>query len=158
MADSFIRRQREKNAGFSATQCLRIFGVSHSGYYAWLERREDRNGKLAARDKEQGELKEKFREIVKKLGFVPGKRSFQTYLWRDYGVSISVKRCHRIMKEMNLEANRPKKDAYKHQATHNHEYASPENSVIHRTEKNRIDRYHISVLRRCAHADLSLRV
>ena len=30
---------------------------------------------------------------------------------------------------MNLVANRSKKDAYKHQATHNHEYAAPLNVV-----------------------------
>lgn len=33
------------------------------------------------------------------------------------------------MKEMNLVANRPRKDAYKNQATHNHEYSSPKNAV-----------------------------
>jgi len=33
------------------------------------------------------------------------------------------------MKTMNLVANRPKKDAYKHQATHDHEYAAPANMV-----------------------------
>ena len=33
------------------------------------------------------------------------------------------------MTSMNLVANRPKKDAYKHQATHGHEYAAPLNAV-----------------------------
>lgn len=129
MADSFIRRQAEKEDGLSITQCLHIFGVSRSGYYSWVERQKDADGSQAKKREHQNKLKELFRQIVRKLGFVPGKRTFQTYLWREFNVSISVKRCRKIMKAMNLVANRPKKDAYKHQATHDHEYAAPVNRV-----------------------------
>ncbi len=129
MADSFIRRQAEKSDGLSITQCLHMFGVSRSGYYAWAERRKDGKGSLAAKKESQKKWKECFRQIVRKLGYVPGKRTFQTYMWREFNVSISIKRCKRIMQSMNLMANRPKKDAYKHQATHDHEYASPPNAV-----------------------------
>ncbi|MBR3539502.1 MAG: DDE-type integrase/transposase/recombinase [Eubacterium sp.] len=83
----------------------------------------------AEKRKELGILMEKFREIVKKLGFVPGKRTFRTYLFRDYGLNVSVKRCAGIMRRMNLVADRPKKDAYKGQATHGHRCAAPENKV-----------------------------
>lgn len=129
MVDAFIGRQAGKKDGLSATQCLCMFGVSRSGYYSWVERQKDTKGSRAAKQKNRNELKEKFRQIVRKLGFVPGKRTFQTYMWRDFNISISVKRCRTLMKEMNLVANKPKKDAYKHQATHDHEYASPENIV-----------------------------
>ncbi len=129
MADSFIRRQAGRANGLSITQCLHMFGVSRSGYYAWIERRKDGKGSLAAKNESLNKLKEKFRQIVRKLGYVPGKRTFQTYLWREFNVSISVKRCKRIMQSMNLMANQPRKDAYKHQATHDHEYASPPNAV-----------------------------
>ena len=72
---------------------------------------------------------ERFRKIIKNLGFVPGKRTFRTHMFREYGFNISVKRCARIMKMMNLVASRPKKDAYKGQATHDHRCAAPENKV-----------------------------
>ena len=129
MADAFIRKQVEKPDGLSITQCLHIFGVSRSGYYSWTNRQKDADGSQAEKQKRQNKLKELFRQIVRKLGFVPGKRTFRTCLWREFNVSISVKQCRRIMTSMNLVANRSKKDAYKHQATHNHEYAAPLNVV-----------------------------
>jgi transposase len=127
--DSFIRKQKEKVDGFSIEQCCRMFGVSRSGYYAWKARIEDKDGKQAARKAADDYVKELMRLVIAKLGFVPGKRTFHIHLWRDHGEHVSVKRCRRLMKEMNLTASRPKKDAYKHQATHDHECASPVNAV-----------------------------
>jgi len=129
MADNVIRRQEKKEQPLPVERCLKIFGVSKSGYYAWRKRREQKAREAEEREKELREIKEKFRKIVKKLGFVPGKRTFRTYMFREYGFVISVKRCARIMKIMNLVANRPKKDAYKGQAAHDHRCAAPENKV-----------------------------
>ena len=129
MVDSFIRRQADRADGLSIVQCLHIFGVSRSGYYSWVRRKKDIDSPCAAKKEQQEQLKEKFRKIVRKLGYVPGKRTFQTHLWREFNISISIKRCRKVMKEMNLVANRPRKDAYKNQATHNHEYSSPKNAV-----------------------------
>ena len=106
-----------------------MFGVSKSGYYSWKKRREDGEKRREEEKKELRQIMERFRAIIKKLGFVPGKRTFRTYMFRDYGFNISVKRCRRIMKMMNLVANMPKKDAYKGQATHNHRAAAPDNKV-----------------------------
>ena len=44
MVDSFINKQKSKGNGYNTTQCLKMFGVSDSGYYAWRGRREDKNG------------------------------------------------------------------------------------------------------------------
>lgn len=110
--------------------CLKIFGVSKSGYYSWKRRSREKAEKKEAQKEELHKVMDRFRAIVKKLGFIPGKRTFRTYMFRDYGVTISVKRCARIMKMMNLAANRPKKDAYKGQATHDHRCTSPENKVM----------------------------
>lgn len=129
MVDSFIRRQADRADGLSIVQCLHIFGVSRSGYYSWVRRKKDIDSSCAAKKEQQEQLKEKFRKIVRKLGYVPGKRTFQTHLWREFNISISIKCCRKVMKEMNLVANRPRKDAYKNQATHNHEYSSPKNAV-----------------------------
>ena len=106
-----------------------MFGVSKSGYYSWKKRREDGEKRREEEKKELRQIMERFRAIIKKLGFVPGKRTFRTYMFRDYGFNISVKRCRRIMRMMNLVANVPKKDAYKGQATHNHRATAPDNKV-----------------------------
>ena len=129
MAETFMSHQREKGINFKTAKCCKMFGVSRSGFYAWKKKREKMTEIKAAKDLEEQALMEKFREIVKKLGYVPGKRTFRTFLWRDYSISISVKRCRRIMNLMNLVANKPKKDAYKNRATHDHETTAPEDKV-----------------------------
>ena len=131
MADNAMRRQEEKEPGqrLSVKECLKIFGVSKSGYYAWKRRIREKAGQEEEKKKELRLIMERFRTIVRKVGFVPGKRTFRTYMFRDYSFNISVKRCARIMKMMNLVPNRPKKDAYKGQATHDHRCAAPENKV-----------------------------
>lgn len=70
-----------------------------------------------------------FRQTIKKIGHVPGKRTFKAYLMRDYNYDISVSRCSKIMKKMNLVASLPRKDAYKGQATYNHICASTQNYI-----------------------------
>lgn len=71
----------------------------------------------------------KFRVIIHKLGHIPGKRTFKTHLWRDYGVIISIKKIKKIMNKMHLIPTLPKKDAYLGQATHFHECACAINYV-----------------------------
>ena len=127
--DLFYQREKEKENGYTLKQCLKMFGCSKSGYYAWLERILDKDGKRAARQAEEREIMERFRKIIAKYGYIPGKRTFHTEMWRMFGKNVAVKRCAKIMKKMNLIPNRPKKDAYKHQATHDHECAAPENKV-----------------------------
>lgn len=104
-------------------------GVSRSGYYNWLKRYEDRDGSRKEKEIAENQLKDKMRAIIKKLGFIPGKRTFRTHLWRDYNLVVNLKKVRRLMISMNLVANRPKKDAYKGQATHYHECASKQNYV-----------------------------
>lgn len=129
MLDTFLSHQDEKGLDYKVKQACRIFGVSRSGYYAWKNKREKLAAKKAADELEEQELMKLFREIVKKLCYVPGKRTFRTFLWRDYNISISVKKCRRIMNRMNLVANKPKKDAYKNRATHDHETTAPKDQV-----------------------------
>ena len=110
-------------------EIVKIFGVSKSGYYAWFNRMKKKDARKEAEEKEEKELMGMFREIVKKLGYIPGKRTFRNFLFRDYQKQVSVRRCQRIMRKMNLVANRPHKDAYKGRATHNHRCTAPENEV-----------------------------
>ena len=129
MTYNAIRRQKKKKYGMTAESCMRMFHVSKSGYYAWLKRREGEPERRKEQLEELAGLMEKFRAIVKKLGFVPGKRTFRAWLFREYDLCASVKRCAKIMRMMNLTANLPKKDAYKGQAKHDHVCASPDNKV-----------------------------
>lgn len=108
-------------------QLFKIFSVSKSGYHSWVKRYENQT-----EDKkitEEKEIVEKMKKIIRKLGFVPGKRMFNDYLFRDYNLNYGVKRIKRIMDKYNFKANTPKKDAYKGQATHNHECAVFQNYV-----------------------------
>jgi transposase InsO family protein len=60
---------------------------------------------------------------------IPGKRTFRVELFRRFGITVNLKRVARLMKKMNLVAQVPHKDAYKHQASHNHVCAAPPNAV-----------------------------
>lgn len=53
-------------------------------------------------------MKREVSENRDKLGFVPGKRTFQTYMWCEFNIRISVKRYRTLMREMHLVANKPK--------------------------------------------------
>lgn len=133
MAHSFIISQKEKENGYSVSQCLRMFGVSSSGYYAYVGRMEDRNGKRAEKEKEEADLMEKMRQVVlRRQGIIPGKRTFREYLFRMYGMTVNVKHIARLMKKMNLVSQRPHKDAYKHRAGHDHVCAAPANLLDRR--------------------------
>ena len=125
----YYRKQKKLEKGMTQVQCLRIFGCSRSGYNSWRERQKDKDGKRAAKEAEDQRIMECMREIIHKRGFVPGKRTFRNELWRDYQEFVSVKRCAKLMRKMSIVANQPKKDAYKHMATHDHECASPANGV-----------------------------
>ena len=111
------------------TDCFKRMKVSSSGYYNWLNKKEAREQREAKQIEENNKIKEIMREIVRKVGFVPGKRTFKVYFYRDYGLTVSIRRTKRLMKEMHLVANPPKKDAYKGQAKHFHEACALQNHV-----------------------------
>ena len=130
MVDAFINRQKARVGGYNTSECLRMFGVSDSGYYAWKGRRDDIFGKQAEKKAERDAIKEKMRRvIIARNGVVPGKRTFRVELFRRYGITVNTKKIAALMKEMNIQAQMPHKDAYKHQASHNHVCAAPANAV-----------------------------
>lgn len=88
--------------------------------------------KTKAQQEKEALLKEQqtmFKEIIKRLGYVPGKRTFRLEAWRIFNHEISVKRARNVMRSMNLEAKKPKKDPYKNQATHKHVCSAYPNHV-----------------------------
>lgn len=127
---AFILRQKARPDGYATSSCLKMFGVSKSGYYAWAGRQEDRKGAHKQKEHYERDIMEKMRQVVvARNGIIPGKRTFRVELFRRFGITVNVKRVARLMKRMNLVAQVPHKDAYKHQATHNHVYAAPPNAV-----------------------------
>ena len=107
-----------------------MFGASRSGYYAWLGRQADKDGKQAEKKAKERQLCDRMLAVVRaRNGIIPGKRTFRCELYRRYGIEVNVKHISRLMKKMNLVAQKPHKDAYKHQASHNHVCAAPENGV-----------------------------
>jgi hypothetical protein len=50
MAYDYISRGKAKENGYTNTRVFRLFGVSSTGYYNYVARREDRDGKQAARN------------------------------------------------------------------------------------------------------------
>ena len=124
-----ILRESQKENGWSKTKCFQMMKVSSSGYYSWLNTKEDRKRRKEDKRKENNKIKEKMKAIIAKIGHVPGKRTFKLYLARDYGIYISIKKCRKLMMSMHLVAAMPKKDAYKGQAKHFHEACALQNHV-----------------------------
>lgn len=124
-----IIKEEYKEIKYTKTKIFHMHSVSRSGYYSWLATYEDRDGKRKQYKVEMDFVMGNMKAIIKKLGYVPGKRTFRLHLWRDYGKQVNVKRIRRIMNAMSLIANRPKKDAYKGKATHYHECAAKKNFV-----------------------------
>lgn len=116
--------------GYTIQQCLAMFGVNSDSYYTWKTRRVERAKAKAAEDDEEKRIMEAIRQVCRKLGYNPGKRTMQLYLRRDHGISIGLRRIKRIMKKMRIQPTRPKKDAYKNQVTYNHPMASPDNKLM----------------------------
>ena len=139
MLDRFIFNENLKkglNEPFlSEKECLNIFNISSNNYSAWKKQQEARkqNGDQpldeaqVAWKEEQGRLL----GFVRELGYIPGSRTLQLMYIRKYG-QISRKRIRKLMRSLKLVAYRRKKDAYKHQATHNHPFAVPAGNLVNR--------------------------
>lgn len=107
-----------------------MFGVSHSSYYAWLGRQRDPDGSWKRKEAMDWTICEKMRQVIlARNGIIPGKRTFRVELFRRFDMQVSLHRVSRLMKKMNLVAQIPHRDAYKHQASHNHVCAAPANGV-----------------------------
>ncbi len=114
---------------FSNDVWYSALGYSSSGYYNYKNNTQKRIERIELRKKDNELIGNYLIAIVNKLSFVPGKRTFRIMLFKDYNLSVGKKRIARIMKEMNLIANLPKRDYYKGQATHFHAACALKNYV-----------------------------
>ena len=90
MAYDYISRGKAEENGYTNTRVFKMFGVSSTGYYNYVSRREDRDGKQAARKQDESHVMQCFKKIIKTLGFVPGKRTFRRHMFRRFNYNISV--------------------------------------------------------------------
>lgn len=63
MAYDYISRGKAKENGYTNTRVFKMFGVSSTGYYNYVSRREDRDGKQAAREMDESYVKQCFKQI-----------------------------------------------------------------------------------------------
>ena len=110
--------------------CLRICSVAHSTWYEYQKSEKMKKEKEETQKAKDQKVREQMRTLLRKFnGVTPGARTFRVFLWREYEVHVSRKRVSRLMKQMNLRATMPKRDAYKGQAKHDHPCTAPENPV-----------------------------
>ena len=68
MAYDYIKRGKAEENGYTNTKVFKMFGISSTGYYNYVARKEDRNGKLAAKRKDESYVIRCFKHIIKRLG------------------------------------------------------------------------------------------
>ena len=83
------------------------FGVSKSGYYAWLNRQEI--------DKDKAD-KRLVRKVYKKYNGVYGYRQLQLFLWQDEGIWMNHKKVLRLMQTLGLQSKVRRKRRYAYSA------------------------------------------
>ena len=110
-----------------------MFNIPHSTYYNWeashlYNRKPDASNK---HDKRNAEICMAIMAIVRALSFVPGSRTLAMMIRRNYPELKGVGRkiIAVLMKYMHLQAYLPQRDAYKHQACHDHPLTAPDNLV-----------------------------
>lgn len=116
----------------SISDCLRIFKIHRTTYYNWKNSTQKEGGRKFELARQDLEIKVKFIVIIEALGYVPGARTFHTWMFRDHDMHVSIDRCRRIMIDMNLNPKNgrpPSRKAKKKAGTHCHPCAALENMV-----------------------------
>ena len=101
-------------------------------YYDHKDSVNNTSGRLYQLAQEDQIIKERFLSIINMLSYVPGARQFHVYMYRLYKKHVSVGRCSRLMKEMNLDPHygrTPSHKTAKEPGTHCHICAAVENLV-----------------------------
>jgi transposase InsO family protein len=78
----------------------KIAGVSRSGYYKWLERKQCPSTKQL----EDQVLKEKIMDCYHRLNGIYGYLRVKVWLQMTFGIQVNHKRVYRLMKELGIRA------------------------------------------------------
>jgi putative transposase len=80
---------------YHIAELCKLFGVSRSGYYAYLKRKEmDRDQKI----------KSLIQKVYLRYDRVYGYRQVQLFMWQDHSVWVNHKKVLRLMQEMGLRS------------------------------------------------------
>ena len=66
MAYDYIRRGKAEENGYTNTKVFKMFGISSTGYYDYVARKEDRSGKLAAKRRDESYVIRCFKRIIRR--------------------------------------------------------------------------------------------
>ena len=130
--DRFIDSPACIALGLSKSDVLRIFNMYRGTYYDYKNSAFQPIGRQFQLAQEDLIIKEHFLSIIDILSYVPGGRQFHVYMYRLYDMRVSVARCNRLMKEMNLDPHYgrpPSHKAAKKPGTHCHICAAVDNLV-----------------------------
>ncbi len=120
---SLIRQVNERG---QIQRLCQLFGVSKSGYYAWLKRQSiDRDV----------QVKHVVSKVYTKYKGIYGYRQLQLFMWHDEGVWMNHKKVLRLMQNLGLQSRMRKKRRYRyatHQAERIAENRLNQNFVAHR--------------------------
>lgn len=67
MAYDYISRGKAEENGYTNTRVFKMFGISSTGYYNYVARREDRDGKQAAKEMDESHVIQCFKRSLKHL-------------------------------------------------------------------------------------------
>ncbi|WP_169833786.1 IS3 family transposase [Saccharibacillus sacchari] len=98
---------RQVNENQTIRWLCQIFGVSRSGYYAWLKRQE------ATPEAADAKL---VHAIYWKYNGIYGYRQLQLFLWQDCGIWMNHKKVLRLMQKLRIQARVRKKRRYRYTA------------------------------------------
>ena len=132
-ADSFIGSPLYEMLELCITDVLRLFKLYRTSFYNWKNSNQKPGGRKFELAQDNLVIQEHFIAIVDCLGYVPGARTFHTYMYRDYNRHVSIERCGRLMAEMHLDpryGRPPSHKAAKEKGTHCHPCAAVENIVL----------------------------
>ncbi|MFC7441827.1 IS3 family transposase [Laceyella putida] len=93
---------------YSVALLCKIAGVSRSGYYKWLKRK----NYWTPKQQENIEIQRKIMECHHKLHGIYGYPRMKVWLRQTYGININHKRVYRLMKEMGIQAHIRRKKRY----------------------------------------------
>lgn len=93
--------------GISIAKRCEVFGISTSGYYDWIRRKNGTRPKAGLRKKVSDEtVAGSLKNIRNDVGYTPGYRQSHSFL-RDIGIRVDINRLRRIMRENGFVGYRP---------------------------------------------------
>lgn len=99
---------QEMSTRYPISLLCSVVGVSRSGYYQWLKRKQHPSD----REQKNQPIKARILECYREVNGIYGYPRVKLWLYKKYGIRINHKRVYRLMKELGLQARIRKKRKY----------------------------------------------